>query len=171
MRVLLELLPYGCGEGDEGVHVIARVGLSALSAEVAEMLAMPAEEGLPPAASTEEAAYSALDGLDASSALPPVSRLRHVARTAHGWLRTCSPASFAASSSAAQAHLTHGALLGRLFALLAASDGFMCFLLGVPVLERAINEVVGATALLRDQINSRDRSEVRARQPSDSTRH
>ena len=141
--------------------VRACLGLSTLSEEVLAMLEADDEHG----SAAREDSVSPMDALlHSGSNEPPLTRLKRTAWLAELWLRGLQDADVSHACAAASRSLTHGEMLPSLFRLYSTS-AYSCFVIGVPILERSIGELVAhgacksanhGTALLRDLITSEE---------------
>ena len=74
--------------------------------------------------------------------LTPLEEIRHAAELASAWLQHPRSLDVCEDIACASASLTNGERVPRLFQRFYASDAYTCFVLGVPILERAIGELV-----------------------------
>lgn len=143
--VLLECESCYCRWCDNHCHAVcARIGESMLSSDVHRILSARTDPQ-PKLAVSEQDAMDAL--LFVGTAVEsPLNRLLRVAALSDAWLRSESLEGFSRSADAAIAHLTNGFLLPRLFQLLGVQRGYQSFVLGIPILERSIAELLGGGA-------------------------
>eukprot|EP00966_Prymnesium_polylepis_P018235 420351-Prymnesium_polylepis.1 len=92
---------------------------------------------------------------------PPLDRTKLTAALAQAWLRGVDRVAFGRACGIACDGLTNGQLLPCLFELFSSGDAYSCFALGVPILERAIGELVACAAASAPSLRAPPRSGTR----------
>ncbi|KAL1529614.1 hypothetical protein AB1Y20_000556 [Prymnesium parvum] len=124
-------------------RVCARVGMTMLSEDVREVLSHTTRTD-PLPADLERHAMDAVCHSAAGST--PLAALHRASQLADAWLGSIDAHAFNRVAHRATSALTHGFILASLFDRLAAGKAYEAFLLGVPVLERAIGELAARGA-------------------------